>query len=205
MTDTTPRRRRRWPLYFIGSVVVVIVALVIIGIASNGSGTPTHAAAAKTSVPRKTPKAAPMPSPGTVPPTPSPAVLAKAAAILNAADNKVEAEFTKGIYVVGTPAGVKWWTSVKLPDSAYTLDGAAYKKVQSLFGYYDPPALDDWFHGKLVNLPGDITTWYQTAAPDPTSAQTLAAQGKVVADLNGAAADAKLVASGQPSAPIPSL
>jgi hypothetical protein len=123
-------------------------------------------------------------------------VLAEGAANLQAADDQLRSQFATGVSEVGTPAGVNWWTTVQLSTSSITLTEAAYKKSQAVFGNYDPSAFDDWFHGALLPLSGDLITWYQAA---PGSAEQIAGQAKVEADLAAADADIKLVLSGQAS------
>jgi hypothetical protein len=173
-------------------LIIVTSALLLTGCSSAPAPTPVESATAQAAAPITRPSSART----GLTPAPSAAILAEQAATLQAVDDQIRADFATGMSVVGTPAGVDWWTTVDLSNSSIPLSGDAYKKTQAVFGDYDPAAFDDWLHGALLPLSTDLITWYQ--APVGSTEQTTG-QSKVEADLAAADADIKLVLAGQVS------
>jgi hypothetical protein len=176
------------------TLILTVALIALTGCSAASTPTTSHTPSAQAVKPSPSPT--PTPAPTGLAPVPSAAILTEVAANLRAADDQIRSQFATGVSEVGTPAGVTWWTTVKLSTSNIALTGDAYKKSQAVFGNYDPAAFDDWLHGALLPLSGDLITWYQAA---PGSAEQKAGQAKVEADLGAADADIKLVLSGQVS------
>ncbi len=175
-------------------LVTVLVTTALVGCSTAAPA--AHTSKVSSAASSKAASAAPVATPSSVTPVPSVAVLAQGASDLQSADDELRSQFATGVSEIDTPAGVTWWTTVNLSMSSITLTSDAYKKAQTLFGNYDPPALDDWSHTALLPLSGDLVTWYQAASG---SAEQTTDQAKVTADLAAADADVKLVLSGQTS------